>query len=88
MGRERLHHAACITQHAGVAAYAALLLAAYGWCIECVQSVVTYRNFELADILTDSCAARVVTVPLHVLVRRLYRVTEDAGKNSVNCRLR
>jgi VanZ family protein len=60
------------------ALHAALLTALYGVLIECVQFGVSYRSFELSDILVNSCAAAIVIIPCHVIIRYipLYKKTE------------
>lgn len=49
--------------------HAALLTALFGVLVECVQFAVTYRSFELSDILVNICASAIVMLPCHLIIR-------------------
>lgn len=51
------------------ALYAALLTSLFGVLVECLQFGVPYRSFELRDILVNSCAAAIVIIPCHLILR-------------------
>jgi hypothetical protein len=58
--------------------YAFVFTSLYGLFVECVQFGVSYRSFELSDILVNSCAAAIMIIPCQVIIRYipLYKKTE------------
>lgn len=47
--------------------YAALICSLFGLFIECVQSGMPYRSFEISDILINCFAAALAIIPCHAI---------------------
>jgi len=66
------------------AVHAAFLTSLYGVLIECVQFGVSYRSFEMSDILINCFAAAIMIIPCHVIIRYipLYKKTKVQAATS------
>jgi glycopeptide antibiotics resistance protein len=69
------------------ALYAALFSSLYGLFIECLQSGVLYRSFEMGDILINCCAAATAIIPCHTILRYVPVYKKPAEYEGLTSRL-